>query len=114
MYGGPEIGLMWRRIFTEYAAGTVDPDDLWHAIDEFATEGRLPDSETLPMYEADPFDPVDPGVLLDRAMRLDVLVARYARGGLTADELSSGALEALGLAEKDTADAEYGLGYGET
>lgn len=111
MFGGPEIGLMWRRIFTEYAAGAVDADDLWHAIDEFATEGRLPDSATLPMYHEDVSSPVDTGVLLDQAMRLDVLIARYARGGMTADELSSAALEALGLAERDTENTQYGLGY---
>lgn len=111
MFGGPEIGLMWRRVFTEYAAGNVDADDLWHAIDEFATEGRLPDSETLPMFQEGAVNPADTGVLLDQAMRLDALIAGYARGGMTADELSSASLEALGLAERDTADAEYGLGY---
>lgn len=92
---------VWQSVLTEFAAGRIDADDLWNAVDDFGSTGRLPEPAAVPVHPPDVVDVEEFAMLQEQATRLHELLAAYVAGALARDDLASEALDVLGLADDD-------------
>lgn len=96
----------WQLVLTEYGAGRIDAEDVWTAIDEYVSTGRMPAPETVPLRRPDVADVEEAALVQEQAMQLHDLLARFSAGTVTRDDVAAEALEILGLAEDDVTAGE--------
>ena len=92
---------VWQRVLTEYANGVLDAEDLWYAVDQFVQAGALPDLRWLPVHPPDLPSPEEAALVREQSTALYDLLQRHAAGAVAADDVSSTAMEILGLSEED-------------
>ena len=107
--GTAGIPYVWHRILGEYAAGAIDAEDVWNAVDEFGA-GRLPELGDVPVRRVDLADAEEAALVQEQAARLHVLLGRFVAGAMTSDDLASEAMDVLGLAPDDEREPEGFVG----